>query len=44
MKQMEKNIKPGGEKIWEDDLGLMLWKLQSLEEFYPVYKTMIKKE
>lgn len=27
-----------------EQIGLMLWKLESIEEFYPVYKTMIKKE
>lgn len=28
----------------EDELGLILWKLESIENFFPCYKTMIKKE
>jgi len=32
-----------GEKI-EDDLGFILWKLESLEDFYPCYKSIITKE
>ena len=28
----------------DTELGLILWKLESLEEFYPCYKTMIKKD
>jgi hypothetical protein len=27
----------------DDDLGLLFWKLESLEKFFPVYKSMIKK-
>ncbi len=33
----EKNFNP-------EQIGLMLWKLESIEDFYPTYKTMIKKE
>ena len=32
------------ERVDDDDLGIMLWKLESLEEFYPCYKSMMKKE
>jgi hypothetical protein len=28
----------------EDDFGVLLWKLESFEDFYPCYKTMIKRE
>jgi len=28
----------------EDDLGRLLWQLEELENFYPVYKTMINRE
>jgi hypothetical protein len=28
----------------EEDLGFLLWQLESLEKFYPCYNTMIKKE
>lgn len=31
-------------KFSEENIGLMLWKLESLEDFYPTYKTIIKKE
>jgi hypothetical protein len=33
-----RDIKP------EDDLGFILWQLEELQNFYPVYKTMIKKD
>ena len=36
--KMAKDNLPGGE------LGLLLWQLEELENFYPCYKTMIKKE
>ena len=28
----------------DDDLGFLLWQLESLEKFYPCFNTMIKKE
>jgi hypothetical protein len=30
--------------IIENDLGFVLWKLESIENFYPCYKSMIKKD
>ena len=27
-----------------EDLGFILWQLEEIENFYPCYKTMIKKE
>ncbi len=44
MKHMEKIEKIDGRNIGEDDIGLMLWKLESVENFFPCYKTLIKKE
>ena len=41
---MEKPEKVVKDNIHEEDLGLLLWELQEFENFYPVYKTMIKKE
>jgi hypothetical protein len=39
MKDIEKlNIR---EKL-DDELGLMLWQLESFEKFLPCYKTMMK--
>jgi hypothetical protein len=35
------NIKKNFE---ENQLGFLLWKLESLEDFYPCYKTIIKKQ
>ena len=28
----------------KNDLGFVLWKIESLEDFYPCYKSMIKKQ
>jgi len=28
----------------EDDLGFILWKLESIENSYPYYESMIKRE
>jgi len=41
MEKLEKSIKGD---LGKDDLGLLLWQLQEFEEFYPCFKTMIKKE
>jgi len=41
---MEKIEKIDARNIKEDDIGLMLWKLESVENFFPCYKTLIKKE
>ncbi len=32
------------DKLSEDDIGFLLWQLEELENFYPVFKSMIKKE
>jgi hypothetical protein len=39
-----KDLKNEGEKTIDDDLGFMFWKLESIENFFPCYKSMIKQE
>jgi hypothetical protein len=41
---MEKNENLNKIKLPEKDLGFILWQLEEIENFYPCYKTMIKKE
>jgi len=41
MVEYNKILKP---KFKEEDIGLLLWQIQKMENFYPIYKTMIKKE
>ena len=41
---MHKNEKILSDRNSEDDLGFILQQLEELQNFYPVYKTMIKKE
>jgi len=43
-RNMEKLTKINKVDLPEEDLGLLLWQLEEMENFYPVYKTMIKKE
>jgi hypothetical protein len=40
---VEIKINNRGEKI-EDNLGFIVWKLESLEDFYPCYKSIIIKK
>jgi hypothetical protein len=40
---MDKIKKTGEEDLSVEDLGFILWQLEGIENFYPVYKTMIKK-
>ena len=43
--EMDRNIeKISIEDDIEDSLGFILWKLESIENFYPYYKSMIKRE
>ena len=45
MEEIKGEIKINNEvEITEDNLGLILSKLESLEDFFPCYKSMIKKE
>ena len=41
MEKFEKTVK---NNVSEPDIGLLLWQLEEFESFYPMYKTMIKKE
>ncbi len=41
---MEKLEKINKVNLPEEDLGFLLWQLEEIENFYPCYKTMIKKE
>jgi hypothetical protein len=39
---MNKIEKIGGTS--QEDIGFLLWQLEEIENFYPCYRTMIKKE
>ena len=41
---MMKNKKVGENDFSTKDLGFLMWHLEEIENFYPCYKTMIKKE
>ena len=41
---MDKIDKLNKNSLNEIDIGLLLWKMEEIENFYPFYKTMIKKE
>jgi len=41
---MHKNEKINNNFLRQDNLGFLLWQLEEIENFYPCYKTMIKKE
>jgi hypothetical protein len=43
-KMEENRIKNGKKNLMEKDLGFILWKLESIEDFLPCYKTMMKRE
>ena len=40
---MEK-VKTNTNFFSEDDIGFILWKIESLEKFYPCYNSIIKEE
>jgi hypothetical protein len=40
---MIKINKINGDDLSMEDIGFILWQLEGIENFYPVYKTMIKK-
>jgi hypothetical protein len=45
MEEIKRAIKRNAEdEIDEENLGLILSKLESIEEFFPCYKSMMKKE
>ena len=41
---MDKIQKINKNNYVEGDIGFLLWQLEEIENFYPCYKTMIKKE
>jgi len=41
---MMKNKKVGEINFSMEDLGFLMWQLEEIENFYPCFKTMIKKE
>lgn len=41
---MEKIKKISNEGFLKDEIGYLLWQLEEIENFYPLYKTMLKKE
>ncbi|MBE3136038.1 MAG: hypothetical protein IMZ43_01375, partial [Thermoplasmata archaeon] len=43
-KMVENNRKNEKENLSENDIGFILWKLQSIEDFLHCYKTMMKQE
>jgi hypothetical protein len=43
-KVVENNRKNEKENLFENDIGFILWKLQSIEDFIPCYKTMMEQE
>ena len=43
-KVVENNRKNEKENLFENDIGFILWKLQSIEDFIPCYKTMMEQD
>jgi hypothetical protein len=41
---MENNKKLNKIRLPEKNLGFILWQLKKIENFYPCYRTMIKRE
>ena len=41
---MEKLEKIKKENLPEEDLGFLMWQLQEIENFYPCFKTMLKRD
>jgi len=41
---MDKIQKMNEPDFFENEIGLLLWKLESVENFFPCYKTLINKE
>jgi hypothetical protein len=41
MEKIKDLIKEG---LSSDEIGFLLWHLEEIENFYPLYKTMLKKE
>ena len=41
---MDRIGKPNQRDQTENEIGFLMWKLESIENFFPCYQTMIKKE
>ena len=41
---MEKQERLLKKDFIDEDIGFLLWQLEGIENFYPCYKTMIRKE
>ena len=41
---MEKMKRLNRENLLNKELGFLLWQLEEIENFYPCYKSMLKKE
>ena len=41
---MEEDEEIKEDHIIEDELGLMLWKIESIEKFLPCYKSIMERE
>ena len=44
IKEMDKIQKINGGTLDVDEIGLLFWKLESIEDFFPCYKNLIKNE
>lgn len=40
----EQFVKKERKQFLEEELGFILWKVQTIEDFLPCYKTIMKKE
>jgi hypothetical protein len=41
---LEKIQKNGMHTLSEEEVGFILWKLETIENFFPIYQSMLKKE
>ena len=41
---MEPSVRVNKENEGEEDIGFIMWKLESIGNFYPCYKKMIEQE
>lgn len=44
IKEMDRILKTDGGTMDIDEIGLLFWKLESIENFFPCYKNLIKNE
>jgi hypothetical protein len=41
---MQKFLKNNADRLGDDDFGVLMWKLESIEKFFPCFNTMIKQK